>query len=105
MRAVTTCWRQSDNAGKVADLVDNAQNSVLPSKGGESLTSKANEVNVDMLIRDVRRQVEQLAEQHKYWELRIHGSDGQARIEVVYQGDKYDYRPTAHARRVINQRS
>lgn len=53
-------------------------------------TDKA--VQLDRLLVDLRALLEPLAAQHKYWEVRIHGSDGRARVEIIYQGATYNYR-------------
>lgn len=49
-------------------------------------------VQFDSLLADLRKLFEAIAAQHKYWEVRVHGSDGRARIEVIYQGGSYSYR-------------
>lgn len=54
--------------------------------------SDAKPVHLDRLMLDLRTTIEQAATQHKYWEVRIHGSDGRARVEIIYQGATYNYR-------------
>lgn len=57
--------------------------------------SEMQAVKLDRLLLDLRTLIEATAAQHKYWEVRIHGSDGKARLEVIYQGATYSYRNDA----------
>ena len=59
---------------------------------GQQDMSDTKAVQLDRLLVDLRALLEPLAAQHKYWEVRIHGSDGRARVEVIYQGATYNYR-------------
>lgn len=47
--------------------------------------------NFELLLIDLRKIIEATANQHKFWEIRIHGGKGLARVEVHYQGDSYNY--------------
>ena len=49
--------------------------------------NKAKTVQVDRLLLDLRTVIEAVAAKHKFWEVRVHGSDGIARIEVIYQSE------------------
>jgi len=46
---------------------------------------------LDRLVYDVRTAIEKVRIDHRYWEVRIYGSDDQARVEIiVQQRAKYD---------------
>jgi len=48
---------------------------------------------MERLVGDLQRVIEELQVDHKFWEIRIHGSDGIARLEIVFQErNKYDLR-------------
>jgi hypothetical protein len=50
---------------------------------------------MDQLLRKVGGLIIELSANHKYWEVRIHGSDGIARLETICQEDiKHPLRPT-----------
>jgi hypothetical protein len=50
---------------------------------------------LDPLLGDLRRLIIDLMDKHQYWEVRIHGSDGLARVETIRQEKlKYKLRPT-----------
>lgn len=48
-------------------------------------------VSFERMLRDLRPLLESLAMQHRFWEIRIHGGQGMARVEVIYQMDSYRY--------------
>lgn len=49
---------------------------------------------VDQLLKKVGGLIIELSADHKYWEVRIHGSDGIARLETICQEDlKHPLRP------------
>lgn len=51
-------------------------------------------LHLDPLFADLRVRLNELAHKHKYWEVRIHVSDGIARIETICQEpNKYALRP------------
>jgi len=46
---------------------------------------------LECLVNDVEAAIEKLRRDHRFWEVRIYGSDGQARVEIiVQQRAKYD---------------
>lgn len=50
------------------------------------------EIDVDELVERIRTHAITLIGQAKYWEIRIHGGDGRARIEVIQQTEPVVYR-------------
>lgn len=48
-------------------------------------------VNFERLLLELRPLLEKTAERNRFWEIRIHGSDGRARLELIVQGATYSY--------------
>ena len=56
--------------------------------------SKDSQKPLECLLVDLQTAIEKIRVDHRFWEVRIYGSDGQARVEIiVQQRAKYDLTP------------
>lgn len=54
--------------------------------------SETSEIDVNELVDRIRCYALNLIEQSEFWEIRIHGGNGKARIEVIQQTEPVVYR-------------